>query len=370
MATTLEQIIQAGLETADVEKSGNFSATEKARIANESISAVYDFIVSTWEGYFSASRSFTLDAAHANQITLAEITSGIPPVPEYPVAVPEVGNRSPIIPNHTFSSTVAAATSPQYFAVGGTTSFPSSQGFIPPAGRVLQLGITATLVAANTTFTIYKNGQPTGASIFVPNGTSGSTNLTEGDFGGPVHFNGIDDVMDLVAVESGTPASYTFEGTTVFQLDQPATDFYKELGLTKITGDRRHPIDPLPSYAARNDCDGPKFWIAGQLLTIFPLDRLQTGSYVLDYVPSCPVLATGDTIPVELERWKELIEVTMAIKLKAKRFQDTSDLERRQAKLEQGIIQAASSRRTQVRPLRVNHRHDWRHGFALHPWRR
>lgn len=367
MATTLDDLIQAGLETADCEKSNNFSATEKARIANEALSATYDFIVSTWEGYFSASARFALDPAHNNTITLAEITSGVPPVPAYPVVVPEVGDRTPITPNHTFSSTVAASTARQYFGVGGTASFPSSQGFVPPAGRVLQLGITATLVSANTRFTIYRNGQPTGATIYVPNGTTGSSNVTEGDFGGPVYFNG-EDVMDLVAVESGTPASYAFEATTIFQLDQPATDFYKELGLSKLHGDRPVPVDPLASYGARNDLDGPKFWIGGQYLTIFPSTRQHVGDYVLDYVPNCPVLAAGDVLPPELERWKELITVVMGIKFMTKRRQDTSDLERRQVKLEQGIIQAASSRRTAVRPLRVDRRHDQLPGLGFRRW--
>jgi len=372
MATTLEDLIQAGLETADCEKSNNFAATEKARIANEALSDVYDFVVATWEEYFAHSADFGLDAAHANRITLAEITSGIAPPPAYPVAVPAPGDRSPIIPNHTFSSTVSLTTAPQYFAVGGTSSFSTSRGFIPPAGRVLQINITTALAGNDTTFTIRKNDDETGATVFVPGGTTGSVNVTEDDFGGPVHFNGIDDVMDLVSVSAGGgETGWEFEGYTIFQLDQPATDFFKALGLTKTTGGCHQPIDPLPSFAARADCDGPRYWIAGQYLTIFPLDCVITDTFTLDYVPNAPVLSIGDVLPVELERWKELITVVMGIKFMTKRRQDTSDLERRQLKLEQGILQAASSRRTAVRPLRVNRRHDQIPGLGWRsPWRR
>lgn len=225
MATSLEDLIQAGLETADCEKSNNFSTPEKTRIVNEALSEAYDVVVSKWDSYFATSATFTLPST--NVMTLAEVTTG----------------------------------------------------------------------------------SPSGVSTF-----------------------------------------------------------YKELGLTRTDGGCNEPIDPLPGYPSRNQCQGRRYWIQGQVLSLWPQvgGVSHAGTYVLDFVPNCPVLTTGQFLPVELERWKELIEVIAGIKFMTKRRQDTSDLERRQAKIEAGIVVAAGSRKAEVRKLRPLRNHDQLPGFG---WR-
>ena len=317
MPITTADLIASIRQKANVQRSRFVTDGEILGFANDQIADLWDTVCNTRENYFARSAQFSL-APGSNSIGLAEATSGIPPVPAYPVDVPSVGDRTPIIPNHTFSSIVAASADPQYFAVGGGASFPASQGFVPPAGRVLQIGITATLVAANTRFTIFKNGEPTAATVYVPNGTAGSTNVTEADFGEPVYFNG-EDVMDLVAVESGTPASYTFEAITIYALDQPETDFLKELGLSYGTGADLREIPPLPTLTDRGRVTTPHFWLAGDVLSFYPSTHLPSGPITLDYVPRCPVLVDGDVLPVELERFRDFIEVGSVIPIKAKR---------------------------------------------------
>lgn len=216
MATSLDDLIQAGLETADCEKSNNFSLTEKTRITNEALSSVYDLIVATWQDYFATSRNFTLPST--NTITLAAIT-----------------------------------------------------------------GTTPTLI-------------------------------------------------------------------------------YKELGLTRTQDGYPQPIDPLPGYPARNDWNGGvrRYWLMGQDLSLWPqfngVDH--SGTYVLDYIPSCPVLVTNDSLPPEMERWKELITVGAAIKYMTKRRQSTVDLVAREQKLIAGINIASSSRKAEARKLRPLYKHD------------
>jgi hypothetical protein len=225
MATTIDDIIQAGLEEADCEKSNNFSASEKLRKANEAVRYVYDFLVEKWgDTYFQKLSTFTLPST--NTITLDEACGANPP--------------------ETYG------------------------------------------------------------------------------------------------------------------------DFYKEQGLTKTDGGAPETILPLAGYPSRNDCAARRYWIAGGDLTLWPQVNGQShaGTYVLTYTPNCPVTVLGDKLPVELERWAELINVTLAIKFMTKRRQDTTDLERRQGKLEAAIVIAAGQRKAEVRKLRVNRDHDQFPGFG------
>ena len=357
MPVTTADLITSIRNKANVQRTRNVLDTDILGFVNDAIADLWDTVVTSRGPYFAKSASFTLPSG-SNAITLAEATTGVPPVPEYPVAVPAPDTRSPIIPNHTFSSLVAASTDPQFFAVGGAASFPTSQGFVPPAGRVLQLGITATLVTANTRFTIYKNGEPTGATIYVPNGTTGSTNVTEGDFGGPVYFNG-EDVMDLVAIESGTPASYTFEAITIFQLDQPESDFQAELGCSYGIGANLREIPPLPTLTDRGRVSTPHFWLAGDVLTFYPATNLPTGPITLDYIPRCVVLQDGDILPVELERFRDFIETGAVVAIKAKRgmTEDVAAFTVKQQALRARIVTALAKRKAGPRPIPMPQEH-------------
>lgn len=225
MATLLSDIIQAALESADVEKSNNLSTSEKTRMANEAMRFVYDFVVEKWgDQYFAKSSTFTLTST--NTITLDE------------------------------------------------------------------------------------------------------------------------------AVGANPPETYG--------------DFYKQLGLTRTEGGAKETIEPLAGYPSRNDCADRRYWIQGNMLSLWPQSNgvNHAGIYVFDYVPNAPILTPSDAIPVELARWAELISVTMAIRILNKRRQDSSDLERRQSKLEAAIVVAAGQRKAEVRKLRVNRTHDQFPGFG------
>jgi len=355
---TTAALIASIRQSANVQRSRFVTDPEILGWVNDAIADLYDLVVNARASYFAKSATFSLPSG-SNSITLAEITSGVPPVPEYPVALPATGDRSPIVPNRTFSSTVAASTDPQFFAVGGTASFPASQDFVPPAGRVLQLGITPTsTIGANTVFAIYKNGQPTAATISCASGASGSQNVTEGDFGEPVHFNG-EDVMDLVAVESGTPASYTFEAITIFQLDQPETDFLKELGLSYGTGASLREIPPLPTLTDRGRVSTPHFWLAGDVLSFYPSTCLPSGAITLDYVPRAPVLQDGDILPVELERFRSFIEngACAAVKTKRIRPEEAAAFLAKQTAEGTRIVQSLAARKAGPRHIPMPQEH-------------
>ncbi len=359
MPVTIEDLIQAGLEAADCEKSNNFSADELRRYANESLSEVYDEIVIAWESYFQQSADFAID--DSGKASLRQITTGIQAPDAFPVASLPIGNpRVVLMPiAGVFGSTVSALLTPQFFDVNGTASHTTPRlSFIPPAGRIIQIGVTPnSTVGAPSDVTIYKNGQPTVATGFMSSGASGSQNFLENTWPEPVHFNG-EDALDFVIQERSSAASWAFSGILFIWLDQPDSLFYKEAGLIK--SDCSDPIMPLDTYSQRNNVQGPRYWIAGDTLSIwpqFPGSATHAGNYTLDYVPNCPILESGDTVPPELARWRELISVTIAIKCKTKRDQDISSLTARQLKLIEGITVAKGKRKKEVR--RMQPMHNW-----------
>lgn len=231
MSVTIDQIVQAGLEMADVEKSNNFSTQEKLDRANGAIRDVFDFIVACWQDYFALSAPLTLTST--NTIDLATV-------------VPAVASSA------------------------------------------------------------------TGATI---------------------------------------------------------AGIYKELGLTRTQDGFPETIDPLPGYQARNDVRGDgkrRYWLMAQTLSVWPQfnGMNHAGTYVLDYIPQCPTLVTTNTIPAEMERWQDLVSIRAALRFMSKRRQDTSDLKEQRAEKEAAIIQAAGSRKAEVRKLRPIYRHDQTIGFG------
>ena len=368
MATTIDKIIQAGLEAADCEKSNNFSTTELLSYANESLSETYDEIVTAWEEYFQSSVTFDVDASQA--VNLRTVTTGIPVPDPFPVTSLPSNPRVILAPGGpVFSASMASSLALQWFAVGGTSSLSTRPGALnPQAGRVLQVTITpSATIAAPTRWTLYKNGVATAASAFMSSGSSGSQTFLENSWGVPVHFED-GDVMDFAMQETSSPAAYSFEASTWMWLDQPDSLFYKEAGLIKQGCS--DPIFPLDTYANRNDFNyrGPRYWIAGETLSLwpnFPGSASLAGTYTLDYVPNCPVLDYGQVIPPELERWKEIISVSIGIKCKTKREQDTTSLERRQVKLIEGITVARGKRKKEVRKMQPMRNWDQ---FPQWPW--
>lgn len=144
---------------------------------------------------------------------------------------------------------------------------------------------------------------------------------------------------------------------------------YKELGLTRTQDGYPETIEPLAGYASRNDAraDGKRrYWLMGQMLSLWPQFNgiTHVGTYVLDYVPNCPIVGPTQNIPSELERWRDLIEIRTAIRFMDKRRQDSSRQEARRLEKEAAILQAAGSRKAEVRRLRPMYRHDQVIGFG------
>lgn len=173
-----------------------------------------------------------------------------------------------------------------------------------------------------------------------------------------------------------TSVGFTLGSTSVIDLTTvvaaaggAAAGIYKELGLTRTQDGYPETIEPLPGYASRNDvrADGHRrYWLMAQNLSVWPQFNgiSHVGTYTLDYIPNCPVFTTGQSIQPELERWSDVAAIRMAITLMAKRRQDTSDLKQQLADKEASIIQAAGSRKAEVRRLRPIYRHDQVLGFG------
>ena len=102
------------------------------------------------------------------------------------------------------------------------------------------------------------------------------------------------------------------------------TDFYKELGLSAGNVDAHSAwrIPPLESFNDRFDSTG--YWIASRVLTVYPTNIAPPVPVTLTYVPNCPVLLLADPIPVDLERFREYLAVSVSIKIKNARAQDAT----------------------------------------------
>lgn len=360
MSVTYEDLAQASLETADCEKQNNFSTTEIQRIVNEAALAVYDFIISTWQSYFAKSVQFTLPPSNA--ISIPAIVTGIPDVPTYPVIAPTPGPQVVFAPSNFFSLTLSATNALQFLSSGGSTSVPvPPQTFIPPAGRVLQVQVTPEGGNAGqlTAVTLYRSGIPVATVFNVANGAPSGVPVVENEisFDGPIHFDG-EQSLDIGFQQIGSPATFNVIASTLFQLDQPSGDFYKEAGVSFQQGNLWTPVDPLRGYRDRNSCRERHYWLQGNQFSMWPQPLSHAGIYLLDYAPDLPLLSIGGALPSEMERWREMVEIQAAIKFKTKRSQDTTDLERRLLKLENAVTIAATQRKSEPRKVRIDRSHD------------
>jgi hypothetical protein len=124
----------------------------------------------------------------------------------------------------------------------------------------------------------------------------------------------------------------------------PGPRFYKELGLDfQIDSQRRETVTRLDSFMDRNRSDRRRYFVSGDLLTVYPPERA-AGTYTLWYAPAAPVLTALIDLPVEMERWREMIEVAAAIKVLTKREMQTEGLERQFQALKKGVEDSAASR--------------------------
>ena len=117
----------------------------------------------------------------------------------------------------------------------------------------------------------------------------------------------------------------------------------------------------LDSFMDRNKKDRRRYFVSGDLLTVYPLE-IAAGTYTLWYAPSAPVLSVTIDLPVEMERWREMIEVASAIKLLTKREMGTEGLERQFSALKKSVEDAASSRMAEPAQVPM-HGPNWGGGF-------
>ena len=123
------------------------------------------------------------------------------------------------------------------------------------------------------------------------------------------------------------------------------TDFYKELAVTSGTAPVLANIPPLESLNDRVNANGPAYWIGSRVITFYPVNVVPPSPVTLDYVPNCPVLLTGDNMPVDMERFREYVVVGASIKVKTKRSQDASLLIGRLGMLKTRITAAVTGRK-------------------------
>lgn len=130
------------------------------------------------------------------------------------------------------------------------------------------------------------------------------------------------------------------------------SDFDRELGVTRDPDvSSRKTIYPLDTFQDRNNvCDGPRYWIAGQIFSIWPPERAP-GTYRLHYIPVPPRLVDGGTLPTELEKYREYIVAYMARKALMKRKQDTTDIDKTLGRLTARIAVATNNRRAEPRKI-------------------
>ena len=104
------------------------------------------------------------------------------------------------------------------------------------------------------------------------------------------------------------------------------TDFKSHISLTSGTAPVLYEILPLESFKDRIGCEGPRFWIASRVLTVYPENIAPLLPVTLTYVPNAPVLLDAANIPVDMERFREYLEVGTAIKIQGQRGKDVGPL--------------------------------------------
>jgi hypothetical protein len=135
-------------------------------------------------------------------------------------------------------------------------------------------------------------------------------------------------------------ATLTFTGN----LAPLPADFYKETSVYSGSIGSRCIVDPLDTWEERFRKCG--FWIMARNIMVFPENVAVASPMFIDYVPSCPVLAIGTAIPVELEKFTEWLKVGLAIKIKSARNQDYSLLQKTFDRLNDRIKKMATARKS------------------------
>lgn len=165
--------------------------------------------------------------------------------------------------------------------------------------------------------------------------------------------NAIAEVWDILtmAFQQYAVSSFTFALSSTNRVSIAAVTggFYKDVGLNYIpTANRPITVDRIDSFADRNAFEGKRYFISGDSLIVYPEGGNYAGNYEFFYTPDPPALTADSgangTIPAQLQRWKELIEISGAIMVMNKREMSALALEKRLALLTQRVKDAAARR--------------------------
>lgn len=340
-AVTTADLIAAVRRISNTQRTQHVTDSDILGFANGSIEELYDLVVQSRESYFAETATFNL--AGSNSISLAEVTTGLVPVPPF-----DVEHAGLSAPDGGATNSIATP------VVTGVDAVEISRFTVAPA-----LG---NLSGQDFTIALYVNGAPSGVQVTIPASGSGSTPIT--DF---VHTVFVDpsDILAIVATPADPPApgsDWTFTATFTVTTPIPESRFYKELALCHGSGAAAREIPPLDTITDRNRVVTPHYWIQGETLSFYPAANVPAGPFTLDYVPNCPVLEDGDVLPTQLERFREFMEVGAAVKVQIKRQKDTSELERRQLALRQRVVSAVSGRKAGPKRIPMPAKEQYRHG--------
>lgn len=147
---------------------------------------------------------------------------------------------------------------------------------------------------------------------------------------------------------------FTIAGSaTTFDLSTLTSGFYKDVGLDWYpngagTNSLPRTIYEIGSFAERNITNERRYFISGSTLYLYPPSGNVAGDYQLWYTPNPPRLVNGtDQIPVDMDRWREIIELSGAIMVMNKREMDGTAIERRLAAVTARAKGAAANRTSQ-----------------------
>lgn len=142
-------------------------------------------------------------------------------------------------------------------------------------------------------------------------------------------------------------------------------NFYKDNGLDIDPGtSRARRVPRLGSFVERNNPRWLSYYITGQTITVAP-PEISSGTYLFYFTPIGPQLAAdSDTLDVVMNLLADFIQTRVAVGIKVRREQDTSELELTLSQHRQRAITMLSDRseEAQQAPMAESRSIWWRIG--------
>ncbi len=317
MAIRTADLIASIRRRANVERTRFVTDDEILGWINDALDDLWDLVREVNAGHFSQQVAFELSNG-SNAITLQEATTGV-----VPFTNPGSG-----------SGTVTPSVHNAVYGLSLTSTFPDGYSRYVVKNLTIQgAGTPPVNLGDPCTFTLAVNGVATDISIVVPTG------LTAPFFSDRQIEVALQDKPTLIAdVSTGLGGTWQFTASFDGEGVMPESDFLAEVAICWTPGGKIREIPKLNSLSDRGKVCEPHFWIAGDVLSFYPFDNPPQGTIYLDYVPRAPVLANGDPLPEELERFRSFIEFGVCAEIKSKRAmldEATSFLAKQNAQREQ-----------------------------------